>query len=146
MRRVSASTWSIYEILVTPSARPQRVATLHRNDELVLTWSLDRDRITSPGYPDLGMSTLTFIAWVRENLDEATQEAAIVLRRACTIAPSRALDMDSYGHSTDLREPDNTCYSHRTTVAWQAVRIKGSTRNTEMDLPNRDSQDTPGES
>jgi len=125
---------TIYEILVTPSARPQRSATLRRNGDLVLSWALDREIITSEGYPDVAVSSSEFVAWVRENLDEPDQEAAIVLRRACSIAPSRGLNMDSYDRSTELREPDETCYTHQRSVAWRARRIKGSTRSTERDL------------
>jgi len=125
---------TVYEAVLAPAAGPARRATLWRNGALVLSWSVEGDRITGTGpVTGLSLDRGPFLAWIRANLDAAGQEEATVLRRVCSIGLSRAIDLDRFGAAGDVHPPDRSCYTYRPEVAPVATRMRGSCRPTERD-------------
>jgi hypothetical protein len=121
-----------YDVLVTPSLGPQRTATLRRNGEVVLEWQLQRDEVASPG-PLQGMQLRgrELRDWVESRTDPDEHELAAVMRRACQIAPSRAIDLDDYQVAAQIGLIDSSCHTLQPSVAPTARRVKGSSRPTE---------------
>jgi hypothetical protein len=126
------ATPTTYMIELAPVAQPVRRATLWHNGEPALAWTLEQDTITSAG-PMHGVSLAgkDFFPWVGVHLSAGEQEAARVLRRACSIGVSRGLDPDVYTSATELRGPANSCYTFRPEVTLVARRTRGSARRTE---------------
>jgi Protein of unknown function (DUF2889) len=127
-----------YEARVAPSARRLREATLDRNGNRVLAWSLDGGRVIGPDrFVGLALGRRPFFDWIRGNLDGQEQEAATVLRRACSIAIGRGMDLDAFAYAADAHPADNSCYVYSTGVAVTAHRMVGSTRATEAGQTER---------
>lgn len=127
-----------YSITVTPAMAQVRTARLERNGSLVLEWTLDGDTLRTPdSYARRTLRRPDFSAWTG-SLDPADREAATVLRRACHIAPSRDIDLDSMQTAADSISPDSSCYTLQPGIIEQARRVRGSSRTvlTAADEPS----------
>jgi hypothetical protein len=123
-----------YEARVAPAARRLREATLVRNGDRVLAWSLDGGQVMGPeAFAGLSLARRPFFTWIRQNLDAREQEAATVLRRACSIAIGRGMDLDAFAYAADAHPADDSCYVYSGGVALTARRMVGSTRPTEAE-------------
>jgi hypothetical protein len=138
VRHALDTTPTSYEAVVTPGSHRRRRATLTRNGQIVLIWSLDGEDVTGPEpFTGLSLSRSAFFAWIRARLPEPQHEAAVVLRRACYIGVSRGIELDVYANAGDLHAPDESCYTYRTDVALTARRVRGSSWPTEVGFDGR---------
>ncbi len=118
----------VYAITVTPAMGPVRTARVERNGELVLEWTLEGDTLTSPaGWGGRTLGRVNFQAWTAD-LDPELREAAVVLRRACHIAPSRDIDLDTMAVASESITPSLSCYTLQPGVIEIARRVVGSSR------------------
>jgi hypothetical protein len=118
----------VYAITVTPAMGPVRTARLERNDELVLEWTVKGDTLTSPAeWAGRTLGRADFQAWTAD-LDPRLREAAAVLRRACHIAPSRDIDLDTMAVASESITPSPSCYTLQPGVIEIARRVVGSSR------------------
>lgn len=104
-------------------------AALSRDGEPVLAWTVSTQEVLDPA-PYAGQRLgRGFLAWAESALDPDGAEAAIVLRRACSISLGRLMDLDEYERAGDI-EADmlGSCYTFSAGVAEHALRVKGSTR------------------
>ena len=71
-------------------------------------------------------------------LEPRAREAAVVLRRACHIAPSRDIDLDTMAVAAESITPSSSCYTLQTGVIEIARRVVGSSRAelTDADRPS----------
>jgi hypothetical protein len=117
-----------YEISVTPATGQVRTARLEAGGELVLEWTTDVLTLTAPDW--LAGRTLQradFARW-SAGLDPALREAVTVLRRACHIAPSRDIDLDTMRVAADSIGPSASCHTLQPAMIGLARRIRGSSR------------------
>ncbi len=122
-----------YEIVVTPAGEEHRVATMHRDGGLLLRWEMDGPTITDPArFAGVSLDGAPFFAWMHAELEPGEYEPVIVMRRACHIGYSRALDLDDYRYASETRPADSSCYTFRPNVAFTARRNRGSARATEL--------------
>jgi hypothetical protein len=118
-----------YEVRIWPAARRRRTATLTRNDTMAMTWALDAQTVTGPPpFDSLPLDRTAFLPWVRANLDDDGVEAAMILRRASSIAIGNAYDLDGCAVAADVHAADDTCHTYRADVAFTARRNLGSSR------------------
>ena len=103
---------------------------LWRDGDLLLDWHLVDGRVVdAPPYSDVPWGG-GFLRWADSTLDPDTAEAAIVLRRACTIGSGRGMDLDALDRADELRELMlGICYTMRSEHIHVALRNKGSARD-----------------
>lgn len=120
-----------YDLAVPDRVEDRTVATLARDGEHLLTWTVLGQGIDGP--PPFAGQRLRgggFIAWADAQLDPDTAEAAVVLRRALAIAMGRAMDLDAVARAEDLGETmTGTCYTFSTRRYPVSFRVKGSVRD-----------------
>jgi hypothetical protein len=117
-----------YNISVTPAMGRVRTARIDRDGELLLEWTVEGTLLTGPGwFTGRSLSRAQFLQWSAE-LNPAEQEAATVLRRACHIAPSREIDLDTLHVAADSIGPDASCHTLQTEVIGRARRNVGASR------------------
>jgi hypothetical protein len=117
-----------YNISVTPAMGKVRTARIDRDGELLLEWIVEGTRITGPEpFAGRRLSRADFNEWAAE-LDPAEREAATVLRRACHIAPSREIDLDTMRVAADSIRPDASCHTLQDGVIHRARRNLGASR------------------
>ena len=117
-----------YTITVAPALGRVRRARIHRGGELLLEWTLDGAVLGAPGrWAGRTLRRVDFLSWAAD-LDPATREAATQLRRACHIAPSRDIDLDTMSVAADSIRPDASCHTLQTGVIETARRVMGSSR------------------
>jgi hypothetical protein len=111
-----------YEAVVPPGGPPQS-ATLLRDGEVALEWSVEQGRIVAPeafaGVP-LGKG---FLEWCEAHLDDDAGEAAFVLRRAASVSSIANMRMDDYAVVTESGLGRGVCFTA------QPVRIDSAARN-----------------
>ena len=108
------------------------VAALRRDGEPFLAWQVDGEVILGPA-PYTGVHLhARFMRWAESNLDPETAEAALVLRRACFVAPSRFFDLDVVERASDLGNMFGRCHTFSEAFASTALRVRGSHR---VELP-----------
>ena len=139
LAHVDDTETTVYAITVTPATAQVRRARLERNGEPVLQWTVEGSTLTSP--PEWAGHSLDrpdFQRWTTE-LDPAAKEAATMLRRACHIAPSRDIDLDTYQVAAESIGADASCYTLQDGVIETARRLVGSSRSelTAADSPTR---------
>ena len=101
--------------------------TLARDGEALLAWELEGARIVAPApWSD---ATGGFARWADANFDADTAEAAIVLKRACSIGMSRGIDLDSYPTLADMPGLSPVCWSMQPERAPVAFRNRGLIRD-----------------
>ncbi|MEZ4218184.1 MAG: DUF2889 domain-containing protein [Myxococcota bacterium] len=133
-----------------PARAGHTLATLAREDEgpgaappLELAWTVDGDTVLRPA-PFAGVHLhARFMAWVDANLDLERAEAALVLRRACFVAPSRFFDFDGVERATELQHMVGRCHTFSEVRAHDARRMPGTFRDYTHD-PAAMLGDAPG--
>lgn len=128
----------VYAITVTPAMGLVRTARLERNGVLLLEWTLEGDTLTSPpAWAGRTLDRTDFQTWTAE-LEPQLREAAVVLRRACHIAPSRDIDLDTMSVAAESIAPSPSCYTLQPGVIEIARRVVGSSRAelTDADQPS----------
>jgi hypothetical protein len=105
--------------------------TLDRDGKRLLEWQLDGGRIVGP--PPWSDATGGFARWADATFDADTAEAAIVLKRACSIGMSRGIDLDSYPTLADMPGLSPVCWSMQPERAPVAVRNRGLIRDYDAD-------------
>lgn len=119
-----------YDVVIpdrTPDAHT--TARLDRDGERVLDWEVDARTVLGPE-PYTGRRLgRGFLDWARTTLDLEAAEAAVVLRRACTISMGRLMDLDDYDRACEVGHGmDGTCHTFTPGVMEQALRVRGSSR------------------
>lgn len=119
-----------YDMFVPDGLPPAGPATLERDGEALLAWTVDAERILGPP-PFAGVPLRAgFLAWAEATLDADTAEAAIALRRALHIAHGRFKDLDVHETGAELLSfMTGSCYTFTPGRAEVAFRMKGSTRD-----------------
>jgi Protein of unknown function (DUF2889) len=105
----------------------ERAATLERDGTVLLQWTLRGHRIVAPE-PYAGVDR-GFFRWADEHLPVDDAEAAIVMRRACTIGMGRGVDLDQYDNLGQLPELAPVCYSMQPERAPVAFRYRNRIRD-----------------
>lgn len=102
------------------------VAELARDGAPLLRWRIDGEVILEPPqYAGVRLHA-RFMAWAEANLDLEQAEAALVLRRACFVAPSRFFDLDTVERATELNNMLGRCHTFSDGVVETALRVRGS--------------------
>ena len=128
LAHVDDTETTIYAITVTPATAPVWVARLERNGRLVLEWTVEGSTLTAPAeWAGHTLGRADFQTWTAA-LDPALKEAATILRRACHIAPSRDIDLDTYQVAAESIGADASCYTLQDGVIDTARRVVGSSR------------------
>tara|TARA_R110002110_G_C13470525_1_gene720984 strand:- start:103151 stop:103909 length:759 start_codon:yes stop_codon:yes gene_type:complete len=114
-----------YEIEVPRHVEGATEARVLRDAKPVLNWSIKDGRIEAPE-PFSGLPIGSgFARWARENLDQDTREAALILRRCAMISLGRLRNLDAEIHA----RPTGHCFAQQPHRAEQALRIVGSTQD-----------------
>jgi hypothetical protein len=101
--------------------------TLDRDGTRVLAWELEGTRIVAPA--PWSEATGGFARWADASFDPDTAEAAIVLKRACSIGMSRGMDLDRYPTLADMPGVSPVCWSMQPERAPVAFRNRGLIRD-----------------
>jgi hypothetical protein len=105
----------------------RHTVTLARDGRPLLAWELEGSRIVSPSpWSD---SEVGFARWADATFDADTAEAAIVLKRACSIGMSRGMDLDQYPTLADMPGLSPVCWSMQPERAPVALRNRGLIRD-----------------
>jgi hypothetical protein len=112
-----------------PEGERNRVR-LWRDGGLLLDWRLLDGRVVdAPPYSDVPWGG-GFLRWADTTLDPETAEAAIVLRRACTIGSGRGMDLDALERADELQELMlGICYTMSAEHIHVALRNRGTVRD-----------------
>jgi hypothetical protein len=112
-----------------PVDRRSRVR-LWRDGELTLEWPLvDGAVVDAPPYSDVPWNG-GFIKWADSTFEPEAAEAAIVLRRACTIGSGRGMDLDVFDRAADLEQiMPGVCFTMQPERTAVSLRIKGSVKD-----------------
>ena len=109
----------------------RHTVTLARDGDALLAWELEGGRIVAPSpWSDASGG---FARWADATFDADTAEAAIVLKRACSIGMSRGIDLDSYPTLADMPGLSPVCWSMQPERAPVAVRNRGLIRDYDAD-------------
>lgn len=112
-------------------------------EAFALEWILEGDTVLRPA-PYAGVQLhARFMSWVEANLALDEGEAALVLRRACFVAPSRLFDFDGIERATQLRNMLGRCHTFSDERAGEALRMKQSFRDY-TNAPEAMLADDPG--
>jgi hypothetical protein len=105
-------------------------ARLWRDGALLLDWQLVEGAVVdAPPYSDVRWNG-GFMRWADSTLDPDVAEAAIVLRRACTIGSGRGMDLDVFDGAGDLEHlMSGVCFTMQPERIHAALRVKGSVRD-----------------
>jgi hypothetical protein len=105
----------------------RHVVTLARDGEPLLEWEMEGGRIVAP--PPYSEATGGFARWADASFDADGAEAAVVLKRACSIGMSRGLDLDSYDTLSEMPGLRPVCWSMQPDRAPVAFRNRGLIRD-----------------
>jgi hypothetical protein len=123
-----------YEVVVELASFEDRRAALRRDGELVLDWQLEGQRVVGSGpFAGMGLDRRSFSRWLEGRVAPEDREPVVVLRRACTIALGRLMDLDRLAVAADARGADGSCHTYRRGVPEVATRNVGTARDTELD-------------
>ena len=111
----------------TPETGEQ--ATLERDGAPLLAWRLEGLTIRAAAPFDGRSLKGEFLAWAEAALDPDLAEAAIVLRRACYIAPVRFYELDHFESADHVTPVKGQCYTYTDGVAQRSRRQHGSKRD-----------------
>lgn len=112
-----------YDIEVSDRVDGCCTATLDRDGQRLLHWTLDGTTITGPE-PFAGVSLREGLArWALQTLPADLAEATIVLRRGAVISLGRHKNLDAQTHA----RPTGYCHAQQPRHAEQALRVVGST-------------------
>jgi Protein of unknown function (DUF2889) len=101
-----------------------------RDRTSIFSWTIEGDRCVSPSpFSDVPF-TGGFFRWADTSLPSDDAEAAIVLRRACTIGMGRGMDQDQWSTAADVSAgPAGVCYSQQPERRSVALRVRGNIRD-----------------
>jgi hypothetical protein len=105
----------------------RHTVTLTRDGEALLAWELEGARVVAP--TPWSEAEGGFARWADATFDADTAEAAIVLKRACSIGMSRGMDLDSYPTLADMPGLSPVCWSMQPERAPVAFRNRGLIRD-----------------
>jgi hypothetical protein len=105
----------------------RHTVTLARDGDPLLAWELEGSRIVAPA--PWTESAGGFARWADATFDADTAEAAMVLKRACSIGMSRGIDLDSYSTLADMPGLRPLCWSMQPERASVALRNRGLIRD-----------------
>ncbi len=105
----------------------RHTVTLARDGEALLAWELEGARVVAPA--PWSEAVGGFARWADATFDADTAEAAIVLKRACSIGMSRGMDLDSYPTLADMPGLSPVCWSMQPERAPVAFRNHGLIRD-----------------
>jgi hypothetical protein len=105
----------------------RRTVTLARDGDALLAWEMEGSRIVAP--VPYSQAIGGFARWADTTFDADTAEAAIVLKRACSIGMSRGMDLDSYPTLADMPGLRPLCWSMQPERAPVAFRNRGLIRD-----------------
>jgi hypothetical protein len=119
-----------YDVEIPRPEEGRSRVRLWRDGELVLDWQLVDGRVVDePPYSEVPWGG-GFLKWADSTLDPDTAEAAIVLRRACTIGSGRGMDLDALDRADELQEIMlGICYTMNEEHIHGALRNKGTVRD-----------------
>ncbi|MFQ5512871.1 MAG: hypothetical protein ACE5FG_00420 [Myxococcota bacterium] len=117
-----------YDIEIPDRKENRTRARIARDGEEILVWEVSLRRILAPE-PFAGRSlTRGFPEWAEATLDRELAEAAIVLRRACSISFGRLFPLDRIPRSNVLRDRMlGACYSFGPDIIEDGRRMHGTT-------------------
>lgn len=117
--------WRRFDVTITGYDEPVMHATVERDDGYRLDWTVERHVITAPE-PYAGHALGSgFTTWVL-GLDADEAEAALILRRAAWMSPSRGFSLDDFPTLADTGLGVGVCF------AAQPERIHTARRNVGM--------------
>lgn len=104
-----------------------RAMTLHRDGELLWTWTLVHDRVLAPEpYASIGVRPL--LKWCEQNSsDPDLLEAVFVMRRAVLVSGMRTVDLDLTQVASDTGHGIGACFVHHRDRIGLARRNRGTT-------------------
>jgi len=105
------------------------LATLDREDEELLRWEIDGQVIVGPERFAGVHLHARFMSWAEKALDLELAEAALVLRRACFVAPSRRFDLDVVDRASELEFMLGRCHTFSQPTMQESLRMKGTFRD-----------------
>jgi len=124
-----------YDATLPPLTERRQRATLARDDEPCMEWTLEwgsdgeRRCIDPPPFSETQWRG-GFMRWADHALDPEQAEAAIVLRRACDIGMGHGMDLDRYPRAADLEYPlIGVCYTMQPEQMEIAFRNRGTIRD-----------------
>jgi hypothetical protein len=120
-----------YVARVSPAGGPRRHAVLRADGDPVLEWDLDDDVVQSGHFAGLRVRSRELKQRMLALPDADQREHVAILRRACHIAPSRAVDLDDYAVANEIGIIDSSCHTLQPDVARTSRRVRGSARRTE---------------
>lgn len=121
----------VYSIAIPDRREGRTRATLARDGEPLLDWTLDQNRIDSPA-PYAGRRIVGggLADWAEARLDADLAEGALLLQRACLISGGRRLDLESFARARDVPGgPVGSCHTYSDEPLRRATRMVGSVRN-----------------
>lgn len=124
-----------YDTELPPRDRDTQIATLQRDGEVLMTWTLawnaqgKRVCIDPPPFSETQWRG-GFIRWAADTLDADTAEAAVILRRACDIGLGHGMDLDRYDHPSEIEYPmAGICFTMQPERISVAERNRGTIRD-----------------
>jgi hypothetical protein len=116
-----------YDMLVRPPDAEVRDAWLFVNGVETVEVHLDGAIATGPAVLGAGVdiSSATFGAWARANLEPQWIEPYMAFRRALHIGRGAMFDFDSVSVAGDLHHSDSSCFTYRPGVGEHAKRNRG---------------------
>ena len=118
-----------YDAAVPDWRDPPFTAELQRDGHVVLRWTCDASTIVQPT-PFAGVSLREkFIEWCAASLDTDTAEAALVLRRAVWMSPSRLLDLEACDDALESALRPGVCFTAQPERIRVALRNRDSLRD-----------------
>ncbi|NDH84724.1 MAG: hypothetical protein EBY65_07635, partial [Acidimicrobiia bacterium] len=120
-----------FEAEVTdPDEHGDRTARLWVDGDLRIEWAMRQRDIVGPDRWTGAPLWSGFMGWALAELDDATAEAAIVLRRAVDISRGRMQDLDDYRSNAELAGfMTGICHAFTPENNERGVRLVGSARD-----------------
>ena len=120
-----------FEAEVTdPDEHGDRTARLWVDGDLTIEWAMRQRDIVGPDRWAGAPLWNGFMGWALTELDDATAEAAIVLRRAVDISRGRMQDLDDYRSNAELAGfMTGICHAFTPENNERGVRLVGSARD-----------------
>ncbi len=127
-----------YDIEIPDRVKGRTRATLRRDGEPLLSWTVEGHRILDPPpFAGVVMRGRQFMQWAEAQLAPDLAEAAIALRRTCYISGGRAHDLDGVPDaSVYLPIAGSTCHTFTPGIAEQGKRVLGTSFDF-TDTPER---------
>jgi hypothetical protein len=125
-----------YDAVVPYESRrgARREVTLARDRTVLLHWIIERDQVVDPPPYSEVPFTGGFFRWADTALPPDDAEAAIVLRRACTIGMGRGMDQDVWSSAAEISAgPTGVCYSQQPQRRDVAFRVRGNIADFDSD-------------